>query len=190
MLYFNNLSSIHTYLIKSNKNIVKSLIEDSISICSLFNYFSNDKYKVFTLDNKIKNYIALRIEENNLDGCFGTYYNSTSRPIGSIDLIIDKQNKKLKIDWYLINNESMDKTNQNFWLPRLNIEDSNYMKKILFDFADSVAIAEGIKLIKMDVHQNLTYYKNDNLNELGFKLTDKRASDNSFWIVTEKQIIL
>jgi hypothetical protein len=171
-----NISSKYNEIFKPNYSCIESFY---------------DKYIVFDLDNKNenKNNISLRIEEYNNDGLFGTNLYASSRPIGSINLKKDDLEKKLYIDWYLINNELFGSTHNYMYSEPINRSDELEIKRILFGLAENIAKENNYDKICLDVHSNLKYYKSDGLDELGFKITDKVADGNPYWIVTEKNLL-
>jgi hypothetical protein len=138
------------------------------------------KYKVFTINKGTSNSICLRIEETN--------YNKL-QPVASIDIIKCYDENKLKINNYMIKSKYFCKDLNNIYGLPLDENDQTELKKIIFEFADNIAKNEGFNKIELDVHSNLNYYKNDNLQSYGFYITEKIAKDNLFWITTEKKII-
>ena len=66
----------------------------------------------------------------------------------------------------------------------LNSEESSKLTKSLVDFIKNKAVEENKTKIIIDVHSNLLlydkYYKNN-----GFKVTNRKCSDNKYWVETE-----
>jgi hypothetical protein len=114
------------------------------SICDLYAMI-NPKYKVFYLPAKDPNHKLLRIEEKN--GLFDSY-----KPVGSIDLVLDKSNNQVVIDWWMVNDTWLaSTTNKGFGQP-LTDDESNQMSKLLFDYAEDFAKSNHCDKIKRDVH--------------------------------------
>jgi hypothetical protein len=171
----------------SLKNIsskYNEIFEPTISCIESF----YDKYIVFDLKDKNSDNIYLRIEEYNDNGLFGTNLFATSRPIGSINLIKYDLEKKLDIDWFMINNNIFGSTHNYMYGNPIDSLNELEIKRIMFGLAENIAIENNYDIISLDVHSNLKFYKAYGLEKLGFKITKKRAEDNLFWIVTEKNL--
>ncbi len=166
----------------------KTIFESNYNCVELF----YNKYIVFDLNDKNSNnknnQIALRIEEYNDNGFFGTNLYATSKPIGSINLTKNDLEKKLYINWYMINNKLFSSSHNSMYGNPINPTDEIELKRILFGLAESIARENNYDKICLDIHSNLKHYKSDGLDELGFEITNKVASDNPYWIVTEKNL--
>lgn len=149
-----------------------------------FNYIYG-KYIVKDIST-VSNKIFLRIEKYNQDGLIGTNIWATSSPVGSIDIIINDDEKNICIEWYLIKNRLFCQTHNNMYGEPISENEEHFVRKILFETAENIAITNDYKKIQLKTHQSLKFYNNDGLKELGFNLTAQRAKDNSFWIITEK----
>lgn len=150
------------------------------SICDLYSMV-NPRYKVFYLPAKDNpNSRFLRIEGKN--GLFDSY-----KPVGSIDLVLDKSNNQVVIDWWMVNDTWLaERTNKGFGQP-LTDQESTQMSKLLFDYAENFAKSNHCDRIKRDVHQSLREY-NGYLKDRNFLLTGEKAHDHSSWLQTFKTI--
>ena len=182
---------IYTNYFASLINIPTNYYQLQMYPYSLFNIFNN-KYEVSIIKNtnnifsfsgitnNIKNSpikdICINIEEYN-NGLFGTTIYSSSKTCGYIDLLYNENNKILYICKYFINTNTT-----------INKNDKKNIKKILFGLAENIAIINNCNKICLDIDSNLKYYKYDNLEELGFQLTNEKSKKKVGWIVTEKII--
>ncbi len=155
------------------------------------------KYDVSFIESQNNNYVFLRLMKSNNDGLFGTKFLESKTYVGGIDLILhDSENPdnfiKTKsgisiIEYMMINDVDFANNHNSMYGPPLNNTETNEVKKGLFDFAEKVSRAEKCKSIQMDVHENLRRYKKD-IEPCGFKLSDKRADHNPFWIKSFKEL--
>lgn len=134
-----------------------------------FNYIYG-KYIVKDI-SKESNKIFLRIEKYNQDGLMGTNICATSLPIGSIDIIINDDEKNINIEWYLIKNKLFYEIHNNMYGEPISENEEKFIKKILFGIADDIAITNDCKKIRLDTHQTLKSYNNNGLKEFGFNST-------------------
>lgn len=165
-IYTNKLSSIYNNIkLNSSYKLLYTLLDTNKDI--KLNFLS--KYKVFILSKSNYNNIFLRIEKKY------NYISTNYKNIGFID-IINKNDNSILIDSYNINNN------------KHNLEEYNEIKQFMFDFAMNIAKDRKCNKINLDVHENLNYYKKDDLEKLGFNFTNKKAIDNPYWITTTKYI--
>ncbi len=144
------------------------------------------KYKLFYLPTSTPTNRFLRIEELS-DGLFGTCLMAKTRPIGSIDLEIDKEKSVVEIKWWMINDQSLNKRTNKLYDPPLSDEQAQEIKEMLIGFAESTAREHNIKMLKRDVHQSLREFNND-IKQFGFELNGEKADDHSAWLKTYKQL--
>lgn len=171
-MIFNEISQISKYLINSVK----------VDTYSLFG-----NYYVKWLPSTHNNHKFIRIEKIE-NGLFGTTINATYRSIGSIDIRCDTDNNLADITFWLVNDKNFVKfMNNEIYGKPLDDNDSNEIKKLLFDYAEKVAKENNCNILRRDVHNNMREY-NESINNLGFKLTGKRSEDNPFWLITYKNI--
>lgn len=158
-----------------------------VQLCSTQNIF-NDIYCKYNVKDisKYSNNIFLRIEEFNQDGLMGTNICATSSLVGAIDIQIKNNEKNAYIEWYFVRNKLFCETYNNMYSNPIDNNEEKLIKKILFETAENIAITNDCKKIRLDTHQSLKFYNNNELKEMGFNLTSQRADDNSYWIITEK----
>jgi hypothetical protein len=170
MSYFYTFQQIKSYLLKQ-----------SVPPSILF-----PKYKIFYLPCSTPTNRFLRIEELS-DGLFGTSIGAKTRPIGSIDLEINKEKSFVEIQFWMINDQSLNKRTNKLYNPPLPDDQAQEIKEILIRFAESTAREHNIKMIKRDVHQSLREFNND-IKQFGFELNGEKADDHSAWLKTFKQL--
>lgn len=126
---------------------------------SLFDIYKK-KYEVSIINNFTKT-LCVTIKEYDNDGLFCTNICASSKIIGFIHFLNDNTNKILYIYDCLINNDLLNKS------------DENQVKKILFEFVENIAKDNNYNNIYLDIHPELTYYTDNNLEELGYILTEE-----------------
>lgn len=169
--YFSTFQQIRKYLTKS------------INVTDEYSLFS--KYKVFYLPASTPNHVRLRIEELS-EGILGTSFMAKSRPIGSIDLEVDKQKSIVDITFWMINKRLNQSTNK-LYDPPLPDDQAQAVKEILIEFAESIARENNINLLKRDVHQSLKEFNSD-IKQFGFELNGEKADNNPYWLKSFKQL--
>jgi hypothetical protein len=172
MSYFNNLQQVKNYLIENKQS------------CLNLNIWS--KYYIHFLPQSSEFERFLRIEELN-GGYFGTRFGATYRPIGSIDLKINKNKKIIEILWWMVNDEQHHIWTPGLYAPPLSELDAYEMKQNLLLYAEHIAKKYNSNKIQRVVHPNLTEY-NQYLKHNSYILTIKREDDNSFWLKTYKNL--
>ena len=160
-------------------------VPNLINLCRLLQNHSN-----YTLDHCIYNdRIAVK---HNIQGdynvvrmwrtksLFDYFYDgfTVNRFIAALDYKINDDH--IKIEFLNINDDENYNINDLF----LNSEESSKLTKSLVDFIKNKAVEENKTKIIIDVHSNLRlydkYYKNN-----GFKVTNRKCSDNKYWVETE-----
>ena len=110
------------------------------------------------------------------------WYNrfSTNEFIGALDYTIQKD--IVKIDYLCVND--IDQYNVSDKCCKLNDEETLELKNNLIQYIKNIAQEENKSKIIVDVHNNLRFYKKYYVDE-GFVLTDRKCSDNPYWLETE-----
>ena len=166
--------------------LFSSITIDYIKAKLLLNWLSDPTYSIYKsllkYDYKIlptthKNMNALRISKRKI---FGT------EMIGGIDLVKYDRDSKLLVDFYFFNSkyhcESSGKKNY------MDESESNEIRSQLFGIAESYAKSNKLDKIQLYVHKNLKNYKEDGVEELGYKIIGTPHELNSNWILTEKKL--
>ena len=104
---------------------------------------------------------------------------SSRRFIGALDYTIEKDH--IKID-YISSNDGEGST-YNYDVILDNIEASNLYNSFIC-YVKSVAQEHNKPKIVLDVHSNLRLYEKY-FKQAGFQLTDRKCSDNPYWVETE-----
>jgi hypothetical protein len=169
-MYFSNLVNVHKYLLGINVN-------EGIN-----KYFPN--YYVEWIKND-ENHDNLRIYQIE-----NWWFWSTKKLIGAVDLVLKPENKILNIPFWFCNDENTCNKlfggKEIFGKP-IDYVTSNNIKKILFDYAEYFAKIKNCNILQRDVHNSLREF-NDDIKHLGFKLNGQKASDNSAWLQSFKEI--
>ena len=92
----------------------------------------------------------------------------------------------IKINYIYVNNEE-NKINKMLYINNLNENETENLITSIINFIKIVAKNENKKKIILDVHQNLNLYKKYYIWE-GFRITNRKCSDNPFWCETELNI--
>ena len=166
-IYFTNFTYLSNYL--------NGQIE-----CDPLVFFIS-KYKIYYLPVSDSNIYRLRIEEADW-GIFPKY-----RPIGSIDLIVNKEKKQTEIKWWMVNDKWLSIISDNMYGPPLDYIKSHKIFKLLFTYAERIAKENNCEKIKRDVHYSLKEY-NLYLKNFEFKLTNEKADDHFDWLKTYKTL--
>ncbi len=171
---FTNLLNVSKYLNKK--------------VCEQIGFFSQGKYSISWLNETNPNTKNLRV--NLIDsGLFGTSFFAKTRPIGGINLNIDKPNKIVDISWWFVNdNDFIQMVGSEVYGSALDHEEAEELKSILFNYANTVGKEADCTMLKRDVHYNMKEY-NSTIKNFGFKITGEKALDNTSWLVTTKQIV-
>ncbi len=170
---FTNLLSISKYL--------NTKVREQIG------FFSRGKYSISWLNETNPNSKNLRI--NLIEpGLFGTCFFAKTRPIGGINLNIDKPNKIVDIPWWFVNDINfVQMVGSEVYGPVLKNAEAEELKTILFNYANTVGKEANCTMLKRDIHNNMKEY-NSTIKNFGFKITGEKALDNTHWLVTTKPI--
>ena len=126
---------------------------------------------------------------------YNMYFNeySYNRKIFALDFNIYKD--MLKIKHLSINNDYNDKTLKTYHLNHndkdrllLTQEESNEVKRFVFDFIESTAIENKVNKIVIDINNNLERYNCELKNEGFTPNYDTKTHSNPCWIEAEKFI--
>ena len=170
---FSNLSNISKYL--SNKPIEET------------GFWCEKKYSVKWLQTTNPNVKYLRIDKLE-PGLFGTSIWANSNSVAGIDLVVNKESNTVDIPWWMVNDSEFVKmVGRPMYGQPVNIDESNELKNLLFEYAKNYAHSNKCNTLKRDVHNNLREFNAD-IKKFGFELTGKRAHDNPYWLVTTKLI--
>lgn len=176
-MYFTTINNMYSHLINGDsKNAppyelfahyyVKWLSDESVSInkiCDDYNY--------------------IRIEKI-VDGICETNVKGYNKPIASMDLKYFKSTNTVEIHYWMVNHN--DPILEKIFGEPLEDHEANQIFKLLFDYAEKFAKEHNCTKIRRDVHQNLIEY--NIIKNIGFTLTNQRAEDNGFWVITYKHI--
>ena len=192
--YFSFLNTIPTNYtkLKSHTNCFFDICKKKYEVSIIKNKETfTSKYDILGFINKVNNNnltktLCVTIKEYDNDGLFGTTICASSKIIGFIHLLNDNTNKILYIYDYLINNELFAFDNSNIFDEPLNKSDEDQVKKILFELVENIAKDNNCNNIYLDIHPELIYYKDNNLEELGFILTEEKSKNKLNWHVAKK----
>jgi len=171
MLLYNNtilLSNLHSLyaLLNNNEN-------ESLNACKCI---YGDRIAVKHYTHKELNIIQIWKTKSVFDYWFDPYYSRNF--IATIDYAI--YDTYIKIVHIGIN----DHDRRNLYNPALDEYDAEELITNLVNYLKIVATKENKIKIILDVHENLRLYLKY-YYPIGFKTTDKKCSDNPFWIETE-----
>jgi len=172
-MYFSNLRNVHKYLLGQ---------EVQEGLCGFFpNY-----YVEWLQSSDSKKYLRIHSVEK---GWFGTFIGAKTRSIGSIDLDIDPYYQTVRIPFWLCNDKGLVKLcGREMYGTPLDDSTATNVKTILFDYAEKIAKKNSCIYLQRDVHNNLREF-NEEISKFGFELTDEKATDNPYWLVTTKTIV-
>lgn len=192
--FFNNLSKVPNNYTRLN-NVKNTICE---YMCNKYVVFDlMDKYKY---DKKIynNNIILLRFYKFKNDGICKINLFTLSKYIAGVDIIKNDIEKKIKIEGYFINNKTYEKfyiNNMKFKKFYNNIygnpiseEEEIEIKRIIFGIAEDLAKMYNYNKIQFDTHQNLKFWYDNKINELGYNITNIKSKNNPYWIETIKNI--
>lgn len=126
---------------------------------------------------------------------YNIYFNeySYNRKIFALDFNITKD--MLKIKHLSINNDYNDKTSINYYDKLYNNdndkvllkeEESNEVKRFVFDLIYNIAIEKNINKVVIDINRDLGRYKNELTNEGFIPNYNDNCYSNPHWIEAEK----
>ena len=129
----------------------------------------------------IENINVIRIWETK--SLFNVWYDdfSNNKFIGAIDYSIN--DKDIKIEYMNINDGHTGSNYNNI----LCKDDALELKKSLVFHVKNLAKENDKNKIRIDVHSNLRIYNKYFKNE-GFVITDRKCTDNLYWIESELEI--
>lgn len=163
------------------------LVTNLINVCDLlqknivpstpFSYGYNDRIAINHRMQGEYNIIRIWHTKSLFDYWYDDF--STNKFIGAVDYKINDDH--IKIDYLDVNDDESCAKIKDI---KLNKEESNKMTKSLIDFIKNKAKEENKQKIIIDVHSNLRLYDKYYKNE-GFKVTDRKCSDNPYWVETE-----
>lgn len=169
---FTNLSNLSKYLL--NKTVEQT------------SFFHHSKYFVHWIENS-STQANLRIGKYE-PGLFGTTLFANAKPVGGIDLIVNKKSNTVEILWWMVNDNNFVKLMESpMYGEPIDNSEADEIKSILFAYAEKYTKENSCKILKRDVHYNLREFNTD-INKFGFVLTGKKADDNPAWLVTTKLV--
>ena len=177
------MSIISTF--HSLHNMMYSFQNSINSTYSPNSFFSKNivvqKYKLN--ENKLNELNVIRVWRSNYIFGYRLDDMDYDNLIGGIDYRVNKDN--IKIEYLSINDkEYATLMNHNKYL---SDDETTDVRQSFIKYTENIAKENNISKIVKDVHGNLRLYNKEFLPE-GFINTNRRCSDNPFWVESEKTI--
>ena len=154
-----------------NLNILFNLLNNDYSDEYTCNFIYGERIAIKHYTQNNQNVVRIWKTNSLFDYFYSDHLSPYSTFIGAIDYTINDDH--VKIDFLCINDDE-NKNNYEMLI----------LKKSLINFIKNLANEKNKSKIIVDVHKNLRLYKKYYSNE-GFKQTNRKCTDNPYWIEAE-----
>jgi hypothetical protein len=174
-ILFNNFDQLTQYL---SQQSVPSTYVNPLTATYIVDHTErfNDEF----YNGKVYNGEDIRIHELNCNGWCGTNVFGTTRYVGGIDLWPRQKDNTMEITYSTVNDGDYAEIMQCVPLSPMT---RMAIFKGLINYAKFAAKKHNLNQLQVDVHQSLRLY-NKYYKQVGFTLTDQKATGNHFWIKT------